>query len=63
MNMRVSKKLEGKTLIALRRSIDAYTEVKVDVTQEIEQIRVRNGLHQIGQPVAPSVLFPVLHPL
>ena len=25
--------------------------------------RGRNGLHQLGQPVAPSVLFPVLHPL
>ena len=22
-----------------------------------------HGLHQLGQPVAPSVLFPVLHPL
>ena len=32
-----------------------YTEAKVDVTQEIEQ----NGLHQLGQPVALSVLFPV----
>ena len=35
-----------------------YSEAKVDVTQEIEQ-----SLHQLGQPVAPSVLFPVLHPL
>ena len=25
--------------------------------------RGRNGLHQLGQPVAPSVLFAVLHPL
>ena len=24
--------------------------------------RGRNGLHQLGQPVAPSILFPVFHP-
>ena len=35
-----------------------YTEAQVDVTQEIEQ-----RVQWLGQPVAPSVLFPVLHPL
>ena len=24
--------------------------------------RGRNGLHQLGQPVAPSILFPVFNP-
>ena len=24
--------------------------------------RGRNGLHQLGQPIAPSILFPVFHP-
>ena len=55
-----SATLEFHALIKFLGVESLYTEAKVDVIQEIEQ---SNGLHQLGQPVAPSVLFPVLHPL
>ena len=42
--------------------------VLLDYTLWIKRIehrkwnRGRNGLHQLGQPVAPSILFPVFNP-